>query len=90
MGLKFVEPRIRYIIGAFIWFAFGFFFNYRVKSEMKKICPRGENYLIGGKRKRNLQTFDEDLKKVIMFNIFTILDETNIHLTQNYEEILGK
>ena len=77
-------------MGAFIFFSFGLFFNYRVKSEIKKICPRGKNHLLGGKRKRNIQTFHEDFKNIMMFTVTTIVDESTIQLLQIYEETLGR
>ena len=89
-GFKFDGTRIRYIMGAFIFFSFGLFFNYRVKSEIKKICPRGKNHLLGGKRKRNIRTFHEDFKNIMMFTVVTIVDELTIHLLQIYEETLGR
>ena len=85
-----IIPRIRSLFTAFLYIAFGLYFKRRAKAEIMKICPGGKSHMLGGNRKRNILTFEEDFYLMFFWCAVRISDDLVVFLILAYHEILGK
>ena len=74
----------------FIWLAFGLFFQKRATSKIQQICPIGKQNLVGGKVKRNIQTLQEDFYMLLIYCLFSSIDNILLTAFQVFQGYLGK
>ena len=86
----YARPRIRHLITVFIWFSFGYFFTSSTRAEVKKLCPGGKCSMLGGRKKRNIQTLEQDFRMLLCWCVFTVLDNCLVVFVQAYQHILGE
>ena len=86
----YVLPRILQFMTAFIWVAFACFFKRRIKRTISNICPQGKLSAIGGMKKRNLLTVEDDLTMLATLVLGIAVDNAIIFSAQAYQDQMGR
>ena len=86
----YVLPRILQFMTAFIWVAFACFFKRSIKRTISRICPHGKLSAIGGMKKRNLLTLDDDLTMLATLVLAIAVDNAIVFSVQAYQDQMGR
>ena len=81
--------RLRGLMTVFIWLFFGFYFMRSVRAKVKQLCPGGSRNIFGGRRKRNIQTMEEDFSLLLLWCSVKLLDECLTFTCQAFNDYLG-
>ena len=82
--------RIRTLMTFFIWLSFGFYFTSSARAEVYKCCPDGKRSMLGGNRKRNVLSLEDDFYLLNLICFMNVLDSCLVFTFQAYHQTLGK
>ena len=60
-----------------------------VRAKVKQLCPGGSRNILGGRRKRNILTMDEDFSLLVLWCSVKLLDECLTFTCQAFNDYLG-